>query len=310
VTFSKILGTGSYFPEKILTNDDLSKIVDTNDSWIVERTGIHKRHISKENERTADMALVAARNALDMAGMNVQDIEGLIFTTITPTSIIPADAAILQDMLGIKNCFSFDLNAACCGFLSGLMVADSIIKSRQCKNIIIVSSERLSTIVNWQDRSTCVLFGDSAGAAVITASTEPGIRTVNLHTDGSHADALYKNQNGFLQMKGSEVFKHAVTTMYDSAIQAFEDCGMSYDDIDIIIPHQANIRIIEAMVKKLGIDMKKVIINLDHSGNTSSATIPTALDEGIRNGTIKTGNNMLLVAVGAGFMWGGAVVTL
>ncbi|MDR0454628.1 MAG: ketoacyl-ACP synthase III [Deferribacteraceae bacterium] len=323
--YSRIIGTGAYFPEKILTNADLMKMVDTDDKWIVERTGIHTRHISAKNEATSEMAYEAAKEALDMAGVKASEIDGIIFPTITPDYILPCAAAVLGGRLGISGPFAFDLNMACTGFICALNIADAFIKNGQCKTILIATGERLSTVTNYSDRATCILFGDAAGAAVVRADTKHGIRSCSIYADGSYGDLLYMHGMGstylanrdtmnlddeMIVMKGNDVFKLAVRAMSDTAAETLEKSGLKSDDIDFVVPHQANIRIVEAVAKRLEVGMDRVIINLDRRGNCSAPTIPTALDEGIRSGKVKFGDNILMAAFGGGMNWGAAVLTL
>jgi len=323
--FSRIIGTGSYFPEKVLTNSDLMKMVDTNDDWIVERTGIRQRHISAKNEPNSDMAHKASEEALNMAGIKASEIDGVIFPTITPDYILPCAAATLARKLGISGPFAFDLNMACTGFICSLNIADAFIKSGQYRTILIAASERLSTMVNYKDRNTCILFGDAAGAVVVRADSKPGMRSYNMYADGAYGDILHMRGMGstylanrdtmnldeeMLTMKGNDVFKLAVRAMCDTSAEAIEKSGLKADEIDFVVPHQANIRIIEAVAKRLEINMDIFLINLDRRGNCSSASIPTALDEGIRSGKVKSGNNILMGAFGGGLNWGAAVLTL
>lgn len=322
--YARITGTGSYFPKKILTNSDLSKIVETSDEWITARTGIRSRHIS-ENETTTDMAYHASLKAIEVAGVSVDDIDGIIFATMTPDYIMPTSAAMLQNRLGIKGPFAFDLNTACSGFLYAMSVANAFIQAGMYKTILIAGAERLSSILDWNDRGTCILFGDGAGAAVISAGNKPGIRSINMFADGSGGELLHMHGIGanfmaerhklniekeLLKMNGSEVFKQAVRMMSESGQQAIAAAGLTVDDIDFVLPHQANVRIMEAVGKRLGVDISKFIINIDKRGNTSSATIPTALDEAILSGQVKKGDNVLITAFGGGMSWGASVITL
>jgi 3-oxoacyl-[acyl-carrier-protein] synthase-3 len=309
MVYSKIVGTGSYFPEKIITNDDLAKIVETNDQWIVERTGIRTRHICAENETSEDLGTNAALKALEDAGLSPSDIDGVIFLTFTPKFRVPSAAVYLQNRLGIPDCFAFDLNSACTGFIQGMSVASDMLSTGRYKNILVVSGEKLTSVTNWKDRSTCILFGDAGGAAVLQASDEPGLRSYNMHSDGSYAELLHINDDNVLTMRGNEVFKVAVKSMGDAAEQAINDAGFKLEDIDIMIPHQANIRIMQAVAKRVNLSMDKVMQNIERRGNTSSSTIPTALDEGIKTGRIKRGDNILFAAFAGGFTWAGAVLT-
>jgi 3-oxoacyl-[acyl-carrier-protein] synthase-3 len=300
-------------------------MVDTNDAWITERTGIRARHISAKDEETSEMAYKATLNALDMAGIKATELDGIIFPTITPDYIMPDAAAQLQNRLGIPGGFAFTMNCACSGFVYALGVADSMIRAGMCKTILIAAAERLSTITDWTDRGTCILFGDAAGAAILRADDAPGIRRVNLHADGRYGDLLSMYgmgshymanradtsiEDNLVKMKGNEIFKLAVRAMCDAAEQAVIDAGLSLEDIDYIIPHQANIRIIDAAAKRLNLREDQVVINIDRRGNTSSATIPTALDEAIRDGRLKKGSNVVVVTFGGGLNWGAGVITL
>ena len=323
--YSRIIGTGSYFPERVLTNADLMEMVDTDDDWIIERTGIHTRHISDKFEQTSEMAYKASKEALDMAGIDASGIDGIIFPTITPDYILPCAASVLGHRLGISGQFAFDVNMACTGFICALNIADAFIKSGRYKTILIAAGERLSTITNYKDRSTCILFGDAAGAVVVRADTAPGMLSNNLYSDGAHGDLLYMHGMGstylanrdtmnldeeMITMKGNEVFKLAVRAMSDAAAEALDKSGLKIDDIDFVVPHQANFRIVDAVARRLDIPMDKVLINLDRRGNCSSPTIPSALDEGIRTGRVKQGGNILMAAFGGGMNWGAAVLTL
>ncbi len=325
MVYSRIIGTGTYFPEKVLTNADLMKMVDTDDNWIVERTGIRARHISARNEPTSEMAYKATKEALDMAGVKASEIDGIIFPTISPDYTLPCAAAVLGHRLGISGPFAFDLNAACTGFVYSLSIADALIKSGQYKTILIAAGERLSTMTNYKDRSTCILFGDGAGAALIRADSKPGVRSYNMYADGTHGDLLYMHGMGstylanrdtmnldeeMIVMKGNDVFKLAVRAMSDASVEALGKSGLNAEDINFVVPHQANLRIVEAVAKRLEVGMDRVLINLDRRGNCSSPTIPTALDEGIRSGKVKFGDNILMAAFGGGMSWGAAVITL
>ena len=322
---SRIIGTGAYYPEKILTNIDLEKMVDTSDQWITERTGIKSRHIAAKDEPCSEMAYKAALNAIDMAGIKTSDIDGIIFATLTPDYTLPCAATILQKRLGISGSFAFDMNVACTGFVYALAIANCMIKSGQCKTILIASAERLSPLVNYKDRTTCILFGDAAGCAILRADGEPGVRSVTIHADGTYGNELFMHGMGstylanrdtmdvedcLLTMNGGEIFKQAVRLMTEASLQAVADSGLKLSDIDFIVPHQANIRIIEAIANRLETDMDKVVINLDRRGNTSAATIPTALDEAIRDGRIKKGDNLIMPAFGGGVTWGAALLTM
>lgn len=317
--YSKIIGTGSYLPEKILTNFDLEKIVDTANDWIVERTGIHKRHIAAEHETALFMAEKASRIAIATAGITPADIGMIIIATTTPEKMFPSTACMLQERLGIAGCPAFDLNStACAGFMYALGIADQYIKSGMVKYALVIGSEVMSKVIDWNDRTTCILFGDGAGAVILGASKEPGVLSTHLHADGTHKDVLSLNasigkpfdveQALYIQMKGNQLFKLAVNilgNLFDETLVANQ---MQKSDIDWLVPHQANIRIIEAMAKKLGLPMNRVAITLEEQGNTSSASIPLALDKTIRNGQIKRGDMLLLEGFGGGLTWGSALI--
>jgi 3-oxoacyl-[acyl-carrier-protein] synthase III len=321
---SVILGTGSELPSKIVTNQDLEKMVETSDEWITVRTGIKERRILEEGKGNADMAFHAATRALQDAGMDPQDMDAIIMGTVTPDYPFPSSACVLEDMLGARGVFSFDVGAACSGFLNALSVADSFIRLGKIRNALVVGSDALSRLLNWQDRTTCILFGDGAGAVVLGASENGnGILSTKLRTDGSYAKTLYVPAGGSLKpancetvernehtitMNGKEVFKIAVRSMEDISREALEEAGVSIDEVSLVIPHQANRRIIVALAERLGVPMNRVVVNLDRYGNTSAASIPVALDEAKRQGRIQPGNVVLLNAFGAGFAWGAAVV--
>jgi len=323
MVYSKIAGTGSYFPKKVLTNADLEKIVDTTDEWITSRTGIKERRIS-EGETTSDMAYNASVEAIKSAGISNSDIDGVILATCTPDYLIPSSSCLLASKLGVKTPYAFDINAACSGFIYALGIADSLIKNNLGKNILIVGAERLSSIINWEDRNTCILLGDGAGAVVLSKSDEPGIRSVCMQADGEYAEilttkaggsnALYERdkfdiKSNLFSMKGNEVFKIAVRSMAEIAVEAVEKSGLSFEDIDFFIPHQANVRIIDAAAKRLKLDHDKVIITLDKFGNTSAASIPTALDLCVKSNKIKRGDNIVSAAFGGGLTWASTFFT-
>jgi len=320
---SEIIGHGHYAPKKVLTNDDLAKIVDTNDEWITTRTGIKTRAIV-EDEVNSDLAVKAAEMALKTAGISAKDIDLIILSTVTPDNTTPATSVKLGAMLGVNpGTPAFDMSAACSGFVYALTMADNMIRLGQIKTALVIGSETLSKITDWTDRNTCVLFGDGAGAVVLRAkegngtAEDTGILSTVLYSDGVHYDNLRTtggistNQNaGFITMDGKEVFKFAVTSMPQAAEEAMKLAHVTVDDIDWIIPHQANIRIIEGVAKKLELPEEKAIVNIAHHGNTSAATIPMTLSEKIEDGTLKKGDLIVLTAMGAGFTWGGAVVRL
>jgi 3-oxoacyl-[acyl-carrier-protein] synthase III len=321
---SVILGTGSELPSKVVTNHDLEKMVETSDEWITVRTGIKERRVLEEGKGNADMAFRAARRALKDAQMQAADLDAIIMGTVTPDYPFPSSACVLEDMLGARNVFSFDVGAACSGFLNALSVADSFIRTGQINNALVVGSDALSRLLNWQDRGTCILFGDGAGAVVLGASQNGlGILSTRLRTDGSYVKTLYVPAGGSLKpatpgtvqrnehtitMNGKEVFKIAVRSMEEISRQALAEADVHVSEVSLVIPHQANRRIIVALAERLGIPMERVMVNLEKYGNTSAASIPVALDEAKRQGRIKPGNIVLLNAFGAGFAWGAAVI--
>ena len=307
--YSKIIGSGSYLPEKILTNHDLAKIVDTNHDWIFERTGIEQRHIASDNESSVDMAYKASLKAMSMAQLLPDDIDMIIVATATPERKFPSTAVLLQNSLKIEQGFAFDINAACTGFVYALDVADKYIQSKVAKNILVVGSEKMSSLLDWKDRNTCVLFGDGAGAVVLSESSKPGILSTNIGSDGSYKDLLTVNIDPeFIEMKGNDVFKIAVKTMGKLAVSTLEKNNMTIDQIDWLIPHQANSRIINAIAKKISLPSEKVILTVNKHGNTSAASIPLAFDDAYHNGSLKEGNLIMLEAFGAGFTWGSVLL--
>lgn len=316
MNYSKILGTGSYLPEKILTNFDLEKMVETTHDWIVERTGIYERHIAAPEENALTMAEKAARTALDAAGLTPEDLGMIIVSSTTPHMVFPSTACLLQDKLGIAGCAAFDLNAsACAGFMYALSIADQYIRTGTVKHVLVIGSEVMSRIVDWEDRATCVLFGDGAGAIVLGPSDEPGIFSTHLHAEGRHKDVLYlplssgKSPSlGTIQMMGNQLFKLAVNTLGNLFDETLEANQMQKTDIDWLVPHQANMRIIDSMAKKLSLPLERVTITLDKQGNTSSASIPLALDMAIRDGRIKRGQILMMEGFGGGLAWGSALV--
>jgi 3-oxoacyl-[acyl-carrier-protein] synthase-3 len=319
MTYSKLLGTGSYLPEKILTNFDMEKLVDTSNEWIVERTGIHQRHKAEAHETAVYMAEKAARIAMDEAGITPKDIGMIVIATTTPEKMFPSTACLLQQRLGIGGCPAFDLNsAACAGFMYGLSIADQYIRTGTIKNALVIGSELMSQVVDWNDRTTCVLFGDGAGAVVVGASDEPGILSTHLHADGTHKDVLFLpisvgrpmdlEAAMYVQMKGNQLFKLAVNILGDLFDETLAANNLNKSDIDWLVPHQANIRIIEAMAKKLELPMERVAITLNEQGNTSSASIPLALDQAIRQNRIKRGDMLMLEGFGGGLAWGSALI--
>ena len=315
--YSRITGTGSYLPDRVVTNNDLAKIVDTNDEWIVSRTGIRERHYAAAEQDASDLALIASQRAILAAGINAADIDLIIVATSTPDMVFPATACILQDKLGIKHSVAFDIQAVCAGFVFGLATADKFIRSGAAKCALVVGSEVFSRIMNWRDRGTCVLFGDGAGAVILKASDAPGILSTHLHTDGSYRHALCTPgtvENGkvrgspMLQMQGGAVYKFAVKAFEEVAWEALHANAMKPDAIDWFICHQANERIITHAARKLDLPDEKVVMTVDRHGNTSAASIPLALDATVREGKIKVGDSILLAALGGGFAWGAAML--
>ncbi len=319
MTYARIIGTGSYLPEKILTNADLEKMVDTSDQWITERTGIKKRHIV-DGETTCDLAEKASRQAIESAGLCNGDIDLIIVATTTPDRIFPSTACLLQDRLDIHGCPAFDVQAVCTGFVYALGLAEMFIKTGKARHALVVGAETLSNIVDWTDRGTCVLFGDGAGAVVLSVSDEPGILSTHLHADGQFKELLtvpaglsenteiLKSGGAFMEMKGNEVFKVAVNTLGRIVDETLEANNMQKSDVDWLVPHQANIRIITATAKKLNMSMDNVVVTVHEHGNTSAASIPMALDIAVRDGRIKKGETLLLEAFGGGFTWGSALL--
>jgi len=320
VKYSKIIGTGSYLPEKIVTNADLEKILDTSDQWIRERTGICQRHLAHEDETSSDMAEVAARRAMKAAGINPEDIGLLIVGTTTPDLVFPSTACLLQARLGLPDCGAMDVNAACSGFMYALSVADKYVRCGDAKTALVIGVDKLTAMLDWNDRGTAVLFGDGAGAVVLEASDAPGILSTHIHAAGRHSDLLgttvgvgvgfkAEERGGIrIQMKGNEVFKVAVRTLGRIVDETLAHNKMDKSDLDWLIPHQANHRIISATAKKLGMTMDQVVVTVDKHGNTSAASVPLALDEAVRSGKIKRGDMLLLEAFGGGFTWASALV--
>ena len=316
-SYSRVVGTGSYLPEKVLTNRDLELAVDTTDEWIQTRTGIRQRHIADDAEKTSDLALKASRSALDAAGIAAADLDLIVVATTTPDVVFPSTACFLQAKLGARTCPAFDVQAVCSGFVYGLSTADQFLRSGQYRNALVVGAEIYSRILDWSDRATCVLFGDGAGAVVLRRDSSPGILSTHLHADGAYANLLSvpgtvcggkATGRPLLQMDGSGVFKFAVKALDDLVEEALAANGMQKSDIDWLVPHQANIRIIQASAKKLGMSMEKVVVTVDRHANTSAASIPLALDEAARDGRIRAGQHVLLEAVGGGFTWGAALM--
>lgn len=318
---SEIIGHGHYLPAKVLTNDDLSKMVETNDEWISTRTGIKQRHIVTD-ELTSDMAVAAARKAIDSAGISVEDVELVICATVTPDNTTPAVSAKIGGKLGVKSGTpTFDISAACSGFVYALTMADNMIRLGQVKCAVVIGAESLSKIVDWTDRNTCVLFGDGAGAVVLRAcegngdKTDTGILSTRIYSDGSHYESLKSTGGvsstqtaGVIYMDGKEVFKYAINSLSQAAEDVMADAGVKAEDIDLLIPHQANIRIINGVGQKLGLPEEKVVVTVNNHGNTSAASIPLAISESFESGKIKKGDLVVLTAMGAGFTWGGALI--
>ncbi len=322
MTHSRITGTGSYLPERVMTNHDLEQIVDTSDTWIRERTGIEQRHIAAEGQLTSDLAEPAARAALEAAGRVPEEVDLIIVATTTPDRTFPSTACLLQQKLGIHGPPAFDVQAVCTGFVYALSVADKFIKTGAARCALVVGAETLSNIINWNDRTTCVLFADGAGAVVLEASDEPGIIRTDIHADGSYESLLttvkpdpettdaerLADGTAFIEMRGNEVFRMAVNTLGRIVDQTMAAAGMSPKDIDWLVPHQANIRIIQATARKLGMSMERVVVTVGQHGNTSAASVPLALDAAVRDGRIKRGDVILMEAFGGGFTWGSALV--
>lgn len=315
--YSKIIGTGSYLPSRVLTNFDLEKMVDTTHEWIVTRSGISERRIAADGEVTSDLAVNASRNAIAAAGISVDEIDLIIVATTTPDQIFPSTACVLQDKLGVKQGAAFDVQAVCAGFIYALTTADMYIRCGQARTVLVVGAEVLSRLLDWNDRSTCVLFGDGAGAVILQASDTPGIIKTKLHADGSQRCMLEARAHigkgviqgdPFIKMDGQGVFKFAVRVLSDVVEEVLEETGMPASSIDWLVPHQANIRIMEATAKKLGMSMDKVVVTVGSHGNTSAASIPLALDTAVREGRIKPGQHVLLEGVGGGFAWGAVLI--
>lgn len=312
--YSRIAGTGSYLPEKLLTNADLEKMVDTTEEWIFTRTGIRERHIVADNEKTSDLAYHAAINAIASAGIHVQDIDLIIVATSTPDDIFPSTACTLQAKLGIAGCPAFDIQAVCSGFVYALSTADNFIKAGAAKCALVIGAETFSRITDWTDRSNCILWGDGAGAVILQGSAEQGIISTHLHADGNYVKMLHvprkseQNPQETILMEGNAVFKMAVNTLDSIVDETLTANGMQKSDIDWLVPHQANIRIIQATAKKLEMSMDKVVTTVEKHGNTSAASIPLALDVAVRDGRIKRGEIILMEAFGGGFTWGSALI--
>ncbi|HJR13851.1 MAG TPA: beta-ketoacyl-ACP synthase III [Rhodanobacteraceae bacterium] len=320
MTYARILATGSALPERVVTNADLEKLVDTSDEWIRSRTGIRERRVAADGETTGDLAYRAALQALQDAGVKASELDMVVLGTTTPDIIFPATACLIQNRLGANGCMAFDVNAACSGFMYALGVANNFVRTGQVKKALVMGAETLTRMVDWSERETCVLFGDGAGAVVLEASNEPGILATCLHADGGYKDLLYnpvgvsvgfsdeKNHGVRIRMSGREVFKVAVKTLDALVDETLQAAGMTADQLDWFIPHQANLRIIEATAKRLGMPMEQVIVTVDKHANTSSGSVPLALDAAVRSGRIQRGHNLLLEAFGGGFTWASAMV--
>jgi len=317
--YTRIVGTGSFLPANVVTNDDLARRVDTSDEWIVARTGIRQRHIADPDQTSSDLAVEASKAALAAAGIEAVELDVIIVATSTPDFVFPSTACLVQGRLGVKGCAAFDVQAVCSGFVYALVLADSLIRAGQARSALVVGSEVFSRILDWNDRSTCVLFGDGAGAVVLRADSRPGILASMLHADGSHAEilAVPGNVSGgsivgtpFLRMDGQAVFKIAVRVLDEVARETVAKCGLALDDIDWLIPHQANVRILEATAKRLKLPRERLIITVDRHANTSAASVPLALDLAVRDGRIRPGHRVMLEGVGGGFTWGAALVEM
>ncbi len=319
--YARIAGTGSYLPEKVLTNDDLAKFVDTSDEWIAARTGIRERHVAAEGQTTGDLAYQASLRALEAAGVDASELDLIVLGTTTPDLIFPSTACLLQHRLGANGCPAFDVNAACSGFVYALSIADKFIRSGAAKTALVVGSETLTRMLDWTDRGTCVLFGDGAGAVVLKADAETGILSTHLHADGGKKELLWNpvgvsvgfkpgehNAGVKVLMTGNEVFKHAVKALDSVVEETLEANGLDRGEIDWLIPHQANLRIIEATAKRLDMPMERVVVTVDKHGNTSSGSVPLALDVAVRSGSVQRGQLVLLEAFGGGFTWGSALL--
>ena len=320
MNYSRITGTGGYLPQQILSNAELEKMVDTSDEWIFSRTGIRERHIAAPGETTCDLSEQAALRAIAAAGIDTQSIDLIIVATTTPDRVFPSTACLLQERLGIRGCPAFDLQAVCTGFVYALSIADKFIRTGASRRALVVGAETLSRILDWTDRSTCVLFGDGAGAAILEAATEPGIISSHLHADGHYKELLtvpagisqgydkVRDGQAFVHMRGNDVFRVAVNTLERIVDETLEANGLGKEDIRWLVPHQANIRIISATARKLGMPMDQVVVTVDRHGNTSAASIPLALDEAVRDGRIRRGDVLLMEAFGGGFTWGSVLL--
>ncbi len=317
---SLILGSGSYLPKRIVTNDELSKKIDTSDEWITSRSGIRQRHMAAKGELTSDLALAAARAALDHAGVAAAEVDMIVLATTTPDETFPATAVRVQFALGMERGAAFDVQAVCSGFIYALCVADNMIKGGQAETVLVIGADTMTRILDWQDRSTCVLFGDGAGAVVVRAAADEspggrGIMSTHLHSDGRYHDCLYVDGGpsstgsvGCLRMEGKEVFRHAVVNLADVVMETMRANGLGVADVDWLVPHQANKRILDGTARKLKLPPEKIVVTVERHANTSAASIPLALDQAVRDGRIQPGNLVLMEAMGGGFTWGSALV--
>jgi 3-oxoacyl-[acyl-carrier-protein] synthase-3 len=317
--YSRIVGTGSYLPPRVVGNAEFASRLDTSDQWIRERTGIVQRHIADESQTSSDLALAASRAALQAASLRPEDVDLIIVATSTPDFIFPSTACLLQAKLGVRSCPAFDVQAVCSGFVYALATADSFIRAGMNKRALVVGAEVFSRILDWNDRGTCVLFGDGAGAVVLASAEKPGLHASVLRADGSHADILSVPGNvcggrivgsPYLHMQGSQVFKFAVKVLDEVARETLAAAGMQLADVDWLIPHQANVRILEATARKLGLPLERLVVTVDHHGNTSAASVPLALDEYVRAGKIRAGHRVMMQGVGGGFTWGATLATM
>jgi 3-oxoacyl-[acyl-carrier-protein] synthase-3 len=319
VKYARIVGTGSYLPPRIVTNDELAQRVETSDEWIVTRTGIRQRHIADPSQTSSDLALEASREALRAAGVDPKSIDLIVVATSTPDFVFPSTACLLQAKLGVAGCPAFDVQAVCSGFVYGLAVADNFMRAGESRCALVVGAEVFSRILDWGDRATCVLFGDGAGAVVLRADERPGVRGCVLHADGRQAGILAVPGNvcggavagsAFVRMDGQAVFKFAVRVLDEAAREVLAKCGLALADVDWLIPHQANVRILDATVKRLGLPHERLVVTVDRHANTSAASVPLALDLAVRDGRIKPGHRVMLQGVGGGFTWGAALVEM
>ncbi len=320
--YARLTGSGSYLPKKVLTNQDLEALVDTSDEWIVARTGISERRVVEEDEFTCDLAEKASREALKKAGVCPNQVDLIVVATTTPDQVFPSTACLLQQRLGIRGCPAFDVQAVCAGFIFALDVANRFVRTQGARCALVVGAETFSRIIDWTDRGTCILFGDGGGAVVLQADDQPGIHSTHLHSDGTYKDLLcvptgvsrnyaaVMNGSAYTTMAGHDVFRWAVTAMSDLVNETLQANNMTKDDVDWLIPHQANVRIINAVGKKAGFPADRIIITVNHHGNTSAASVPLALDESIRNGKIRSGDTILMEGFGGGFAWGAALLTV